>query len=178
MSNDNFDDLSSRSAQGAPIPAKREGWEREMLEKLAFEALREQRLRWLWGIFFKLATLLLAVFVIWMAFDFGGGDMEAVGKHTALVEIDGTIEATGKGSADSVIPALNKAYADEDSVGVILRINSPGGSPVQAGMINDEIARLRKVYPKKPLYVVVDEMCVSGGYYIAAAADKIFVNKA
>src|SRR5205085_11158844 len=78
----------------------------------------------------------------------------------------------------TVIPALNSAFSDSNSVGVILRINSPGGSPVQAGMINDEIIRLRKAYPKKPLHVVVDEMCASGGYYIAVAADKIFVNKA
>ena len=77
-----------------------------------------------------------------------------------------------------MIPALNSAFSDNNSVGVILRINSPGGSPVQAGMINDEITRLRKAYPKKPLHVVVDEMCASGGYYIAVAADKIYVNKA
>jgi len=77
-----------------------------------------------------------------------------------------------------VIPALDKAFAADDSVGVILKINSPGGSPVQAGMINDEIVRLRKEYPKKPIYVVVEEMCASGGYYIAVAADKIYVNKA
>ncbi len=95
-----------------------------------------------------------------------------------MIDINGTIEAEGRGSASIVIPALDKAFAASDSVGVILRINSPGGSPVQAGMINDEIVRLRKEYPTKPLYVVVEEMCASGGYYIAAAADKIYVNKA
>ncbi|MFX6218066.1 S49 family peptidase, partial [Acinetobacter baumannii] len=92
--------------------------------------------------------------------------------------IRGTIESEGQGSAGVVIPALDKAFAASDSVGVILKINSPGGSPVQAGMINDEITRLRKAYPKKPIYVVVEEMCASGGYYIAVAADKIYVNKA
>jgi protease-4 len=102
-----------------------------------------------------------------------------VGRHTALIEIEGNIDSEGSGSADNVIPALNKAFADGGSAAVVLRINSPGGSPVQAGMIVDEIRRLkRKGYPDKPLYVVVDEICASGGYYIAAAADKIYVNKA
>lgn len=158
---------------------KNDGWERETLEKLAFATLNEQRARRRWGIFFKLATLAVVCVGIWLALDYGNADLETVGRHTALVEIDGAIEAGGgSGAADSVIPALNRAYADADSVGVILHINSPGGSPVQAGMINDEMQRLRKAFPQKPLYVVVDEMCASGGYYIAAGADKIFVNKA
>jgi signal peptide peptidase SppA len=101
-----------------------------------------------------------------------------LGRHTALIEIDGEIEAEGSGAADNVIPSLNKAFADAGSAAVVLRINSPGGSPVQAGIIVDEILRLKRGYPNKPLYVVVDEICASGGYYIAAAADKIYVNKA
>ncbi|HEY8101980.1 MAG TPA: S49 family peptidase [Burkholderiaceae bacterium] len=158
---------------------QKEGWEREVLEKLVFATLNEQRARRRWGIFFKFVTLALVIWGILLAFDFGNNDIEFEGKHTALVEIDGTIESgAGGGSAETVIPALDSAFSDSNSVGVILRINSPGGSPVQAGMINDEITRLRKTYPKKPLHVVVDEMCASGGYYIAVAADKIFVNKA
>lgn len=150
-----------------------------MLEKLALDAVREQRARRRWGIFFRFVILALIGLSIWAAFDFGGGETDVVGRHTALVEINGAIEAGGSsGSAELVIPALDRAFSDPESVGVILRINSPGGSPVQAGMINDEITRLRKAHPKKPLYVVVEEMCASGGYYIAAAADKIFVNKA
>lgn len=156
----------------------KDGWERDVLEKLAFATIAEQRARRRWGIFFKFLTLAIVVFGIAAAFDFGDANMDTVGTHTALIEIDGTIEAGGAGAADTVIPALNKAYSDDTAIGVILRINSPGGSPVQAGMINDEIVRLRKAYPKKPLYVVVDEICASGGYYIAVAADKIFVNKA
>jgi len=101
-----------------------------------------------------------------------------LGKHTALIEINGTIESGGKSSAESVISALNKAYEDKSAVGIILRANSPGGSPVQAGMINDEIVRLQQEYPNKPLYVVVEEMCASGCYYIAAAANRIYVDKA
>ncbi|MDB5763495.1 MAG: family peptidase [Herminiimonas sp.] len=179
MNDNNYENTSTQqSSQDTVGQSKKEGWERDMLERLAFAALREQRARRRWGIFFKLALLALVVFAIWVAFDFSGTDMESVGSHTALIEIDGTIEAGGAGAAEAVIPALDKAYADSGSVGVILRINSPGGSPVQAGMINDEITRLRKAYPQKPLYVVVEEMCASGGYYIAAAADKIYVNKA
>nr|WP_243656830.1 S49 family peptidase [Paucimonas lemoignei] len=154
-------------------------WERDVLEKLALEALREQRARRRWSIFFKLAFLALACIVLWRVLGLGNAASEVSTTHTALIEIDGQISSGGgSGDADSVIPALNRAFSDSGSVGVILRINSPGGSPVQAGMINDEIKRLRAEYPKKPLYVVVDEMCASGGYYIAAAATKIFVNKA
>ena len=174
-----MNDIDSNATPASNNATVKAGWERELIEKLALSTLKEQRARRRWGIFFKLATLAVVIAAIWVAFDYGKGDLETVGPHTALIEIDGTIESGGgSGAADSVIPALNRAYADNDSVGVILRINSPGGSPVQAGMINDEMQRLRKAYPKKPLYVVVDDMCASGGYYIAAGADKIFVNKA
>ncbi len=163
----------------APVAANAV-WEQKVLERLVFAALKEQRAHRRWGIFFKLLSLLIVLFGLWAYFDFnlGGADMEALGRHTALIDIDGAIESDGSGSAASVIPALNKAFSDSGSVAVVLHINSPGGSPVQAGMIVDEILRLRKGYPAKPLYVVVDEMCASGGYYIAASADKIFVNKA
>lgn len=162
----------------ATADAKKGGWERDVLEKLALFAVKEQRARRRWSIFFKITGLAIFVFVVWSALNYTKSDTEPVGAHTALIEISGTIEAEGRGSASTVIPALDKAFAASDSRGVILRINSPGGSPVQAGMINDEIVRLRQEYPKKPLYVVVEEMCASGGYYIAAAADKIYVNKA
>jgi protease-4 len=157
---------------------KKGGWERDVLEKLAMFTVREQRARRRWGIFFKIAALVVVLYAIWAAFNYSTASSETIGAHTALIDINGNIEADGRGSAQVVIPALDKAFAATDSVGVILRINSPGGSPVQAGMIYDEIIRLRKAYPAKPLYVVVEEMCASGGYYIAAAADKIYVNKA
>jgi protease-4 len=155
-------------------------WEREVLEKLVFATLKEQRAHRRWGIFFKSSSLIALLFGLWIYsdFTFTGTDLETLTRHTALIEINGAIESEGSGSAAVVIPELNKAFSDAGSVAVVLRINSPGGSPVQAGMIVDEIRRLRKGYPAKPLYVVVDEMCASGGYYIAAAADKIFVNKA
>lgn len=170
-------DTSGSSATPAPS-ARREGWERDVLEKLAFANLREQRAARRWRIFLRLLTLVVIAWGFWLAAGITTTTPEALGPHTALIEIDGTIEAGTSGSADAVIPALQRAFDEPNSAGVILRINSPGGSPVQAGLINDEISRLRAEYPRKPLYVVVDEVCASGGYYIAAAADKIYVNKA
>lgn len=181
--NTNENGATPASAQGSPAAATaaaRSGnWEREVLEKLVFATLQEQRAHRRWGIFFKIFSLLVVLFALWVYYDYNNGDdSETLGRHTALIDIDGAIESEGSGSAAVVIPALDKAFSDTGSVAVVLHINSPGGSPVQAGMIVDEILRLRKGYPAKPLYVVVDEMCASGGYYIAAAADKIYVNKA
>ena len=178
MSNEHYENTSSPASQDTSRYSQKNGWERDVLEKLAFASLRELRAQRRWSIFFRLVSLSIVAFVIWIAMDFGAANSTAVASHTALIEIDGAIEAGGRSAADAIIPALNKAYADKGSVGIIMHINSPGGSPVQAGIINDEIARLRKIYPQKPLYVVVGEMCASGGYYVAAAADKVFVNKA
>jgi protease-4 len=171
-------DLPDEISPPTSLPAG--NWERDTLEKLVFATVNERRSARRWGIFFKLSFLTLAFFALWSLYDFNffDSDGELVGKHTALVEIKGEIEDEGSGSADVVIPALNKAFADLESVAVVLRINSPGGSPVQAGAIVDEIARLKRGYPDKKVYVVVDEICASGGYYIAAAADQIYVNKA
>jgi protease-4 len=174
---DNINKDSPIDSTPAAAPAAA-NWERETLEKLVFATLKEQRAARRWGIFFRLVFLALALFAIWTYFDLGGSDVESLGRHTALIEIDGSIDTDGSGSADNVVPSLDKAFSDAGSAAVVLRINSPGGSPVQAGIIVDEINRLKKGYPNKPLYVVVDEICASGGYYIAAAADKIYVNKA
>ncbi len=155
-------------------------WERATLEKLVFATVQERRAARRWGIFFKLSFLLVAILALLTYVDstFGLGGDESLGRHTALIEINGEIESEGSGAADTVIPSLNKAFSDAGSAAVVLRIDSPGGSPVQAGIIVDEIQRLKRGYPDKPLYVVVDEMCASGGYYIASAADRIYVNKA
>ena len=169
------------SAQPQPVSATvpAANWEREVLEKLVFATLKEQKSSRRWGIFFKFATLLVIIVALGSYFDFNWtGSEETLGRHTALIEIDGAIESEGSGAASVVIPALNKAFSDSGSVAVVMHINSPGGSPVQAGMIVDEMNRLRKGYPGKPLYVVVDEICASGCYYIAAGADRIYVNKA
>jgi len=159
--------------------ANPESWERQTLEKLALSALLEQRRARQWSIFFRLLTLVF-MFLVLFAFMgwFNKNEAPITGKHTALVELRGVLAAGGEASADRVISGLREAFKDKDTKGVILLINSPGGSPVQAGYINDEIRRLRIKYPQTPLYAVVEDICASGGYYVAAAADKIFVDKA
>ncbi|GAB4063492.1 S49 family peptidase [Uliginosibacterium sediminicola] len=172
------------SESGKEVSASSEPhWERSVLEKLAFESLKEQRRRRRWGIFFKLLGFAYAGVVVAMIWGAGHHDKDGKtvaggGRHTALVELEGAIGAGGQASAEVINSALNDAFADAGTAGVILHINSPGGSPVQSGIINDEIGRLRKLHPNIPLYVVVEDICASGGYYIAAAADKIFVDKA
>ena len=159
-------------------PQNQSPWERELLEKIAMATLQEQKAKRRWGIFFKLAALAYFVAVLVLVVDWGGAEKLAESKHTALINVRGTIDATGDSSADKISGALHSAFEDKGTAGVILRINSPGGSPVQSGIVYDEIRRLRAKHPEIPLYVVVEDICASGGYYVAAAADKIFVNKA
>jgi protease IV len=158
-------------------PPNTTSWERATLERLAFGALTEQRKARRWGLFFKLLSVAYVAFLTFMLLDWRGGESTS-GTHTALVEIDGQISAKGQASADRVNGALQSAFKDKGTRGVILRINSPGGSPVQSGIIYDEIQRLRKKYPDIPMYAVVEDLCASGGYYIASSADKIYVDKA
>jgi len=149
------------------------------LEKIAFASIKEQRAKRRWGIFFKLAVLAYFVTALVLVVDWGGGSEKlADGKHSALINVRGVINATGDASAEKINGALQSAFEDKRTAGVILRINSPGGSPVQSGIVYDEIRRLRAKYSDIPLYVVVEDLCASGGYYIASAADKIFVDKA
>jgi len=152
-------------------------WERGLIEKLATAALKEQRRARLWGIFWKLLTFAYITFVIVMAIDWRGGGESKGDRHTALVEINGVIAPGSDASADKVMAALQAAFKDKGTQGVVLRINSPGGSPVQAQNIFDEIRRLRQKYPEIHLYAVVEDLCASGGYYVAAAAEKIYVAK-
>ena len=153
-------------------------WERRVIEKLATDALREQRLARRWGIFFKLLAFGYLAFLVLLALDWRGDSDAVSGKHTALVELTGVIDSSGEASADHITAALQSAFKDKNTQGVILRVNSPGGSPVQAGVIYDEIRRLRGLYPNIPLYAVVEDICASGGYYVASAADRIYVDKA
>ncbi|MGH8751964.1 MAG: S49 family peptidase [Burkholderiales bacterium] len=155
------------------------GWERQIVEKLASSALQEQRRARHWSIFFKLLMFIWLFAVLFLTAGWiGKKDGAIAGKHTALVELSGVIAPGSEASAENVTSGLQEAFKDKNTVGVILRINSPGGSPVQAGHINDEIRRLRAKYPDIPLYAVVEDICASGGYYVAAAADKIYVDKA
>ena len=158
--------------------ADNENWERELVTKLATAALKEQRRARLWGIFFKLLTFAYITFAVLLALDWKGKTDITGGKHTALVELNGVIAPGADASADKLNAALQAAFEDKNTQGVVLRINSPGGSPVQAQQVYDEMRRLRKKYPDIPLYAVVDDICASGGYFIASAADRIYVGKA
>jgi len=157
-----------------------ENWERDILRDLAFATITEQRRARRWRIFFILLFFiyLFVTLLIFVEPDWLSGDEDAGKKHTALVEVQGIIAADTQASADKIVTSLRRAFKDEKTAGVIIRINSPGGSPVQAGYINDEIKRLREKYPNIPVYAVATDMCTSGGYYIAAAADEIYADKA
>ena len=154
-------------------------WEREVLEKLAFQSLKEQKRNRFWSVFFKSLTFIwLFLMLFYMLNWIGGASGNSSEDHTALIDIQGEIGAQDQVNADSVVSSLHDAYDNKHTKGVILRINSPGGSPVQAGIINDEIKRQRSLHPEIPVYAVVEDICASGGYYIAVAADKIYVDKA
>lgn len=154
------------------------GWERQTLEKLVFATLAEQRSARRWRTFFRLAWLGIFVLVAWALMGRGGASSTDKSlPHTAVVEIKGEIASGADASAEFVVAAMRAAFEDSGAQAVVLLINSPGGSPVQAGIINDEIKRLKAKY-KKPVYAVVEESCASAAYYIAAGADKIFVDKA
>jgi protease-4 len=153
-------------------------WERNLIGKLASEALAEQRRRRRWGIFFKLLTFAYITVVLLLMVDWSSvGDLSSGKKHTAVVELSGIIAPGADASAENVILGLQAAFKDKNTQGVILRINSPGGSPVQAQTIYDEMRRLRKKYPDIPLYAVVEDICASGGYFVAVGADRIYVAK-
>ena len=173
------DPWTSDRPKDEPTDEKKPGWERDLLEKLAFAAVTEQRRARRWGIFFKLA--LLAYFLLLlgvMVYDKLDQQHLVDGKHTAVVKVSGVIADGTEASASKIIDGLRDAFEDKGTEGVLLEINSPGGSPVQAGYVFDEIQRLREEYPDTPLYAVISDMCASGGYYIAAAADKIYADKA
>ena len=169
---DNNKDVNDMSENAA-------GWERGVLEKLALSAITEQRRARRWSVFFKILMFVYLIAVGAMAFypkfekGMGDGDKE----HTAIVDVLGVIAEGEAANADSIIEGLREAVKNEKTKGVILNINSPGGSPVQSAYIYDEIKRLKTKHPDLPIYAVVSDICASGGYFIAAAADKIYVNK-
>lgn len=154
-------------------------FEQNLVNRIAWEAVAEQRRARRWGIFFKFffAGYLVLFLLLYLPAGMFGGKISG-GKHTALINIEGLIGSDYEANADYIVTGLRAAYEDKNTAGIILRINSPGGSPVQAGYVNDEIKRLREQYPDIPLYAVITDICASGGYYIAAAAEKIYANKA
>jgi protease-4 len=170
--NDNFNDDFEKMS-------KKDNWEKKLVEDLAYASIREKRTARRWGIFFKLATLgyFIALIVLYYSPLEPGKLEKKADKYTALIDVNEVISADTKSSADYIVTALRDAFEDEKAKGVILRMNTPGGSPVQAGYVNDEIYRLRALYPDKKVYAVITDLCASGGYYIAAAADEIYADK-
>ncbi|RKZ39085.1 MAG: signal peptide peptidase SppA [Gammaproteobacteria bacterium] len=166
-----------------PDTSSNDNWERDTLNRLAFATLNEQRRNRRWRTFFVVLSFVYLFLISWPLLYtnwdalFSATELSN-DKHTALVEVQGIIASDTEASADNIIEGLRKAFKNDDTKGVIIRINSPGGSPVQAGYIYDEMKRLRQKYPDIPVYAVATDLCASGGYYIAAAADEIYADKA
>ena len=174
MSTPEEDQLSPLASAAAP--ASQPAWN-AVAEQLARDMLRDRRSERRWRIFFRLAWLLLVMAVAYAVFAARSHSATQNGPHTALIEIRGEIAVDGEASAENLVPGIKSAFEDDNAQAVVLRCNSPGGSPVQAGIINDEIRRLKKLHNKK-VYTVIEETCASGAYYIAVAADEIYADKA
>jgi protease-4 len=152
-------------------------WERKVIQDLAFAAIKEQRASRRWGYVFKAFIVLYLVAIVIMANPSADISTHQT-AHTALVEINGEISATADANADTIVTGIRDAFDNQHAKGLILRLNTPGGSPVQSGVINDEIMRLKATRPDFPVYAVIQDICASGGYYIAVAADEIYADKA
>ncbi len=161
------------SEQQAPI------WEQKTMEKLLFEGLKEQRRRRRWGIFFKIMFLLCIIAVLWLVWP-SDNTITTPGlsakKHIAMVDVKGEIDESASASADNIISGLQQSFKDKDTQAIILRINSPGGSPVQSANVYNEIRYQQKKHPNIKVYVVCSDVCASGAYYIASAADYIYAS--
>lgn len=174
---DKHEDKTDRPQEAAD---NQEHWARDLIGRVAFTALLEQRRARRWGIFFKLLLFiyLFALLFVYFVPDDWQGLIKMGGPHTALVSVDGLIAPGTEASAENVLTGLRDALEDGNTAGVILEINSPGGSPVQAGVMYDEIMRLRKAHPDTPIFAVITDAGASGGYYVASAAEKIYANRA
>lgn len=176
---DNFGEFPPSSANNNTNSSSSQStsWERKVLEDLAFAALKEQRTSRRWGYVFKglMFTYLIALLLLALPSAELPAHKEA---HTALVEINGEIAASAEANADTIVTGIRDAFDNTSAKGLILRLNTPGGSPVQAGIINDEIKRLQLTRPDFPVYAVIQDVCASGGYYIAVAAKEIYADKA
>ncbi|MCU0928471.1 MAG: S49 family peptidase [Burkholderiaceae bacterium] len=173
----NDDTPAAASPASAPTrEARLDGLERSV-DRLVQEVMRDRRSERRWRVFFRLAWFGLFLAVAYAIFVETRGPTAPAGPHTALVEIRGEIASESDANAEAIVSGLRSAFEDQGAQAVVLRINSPGGSPVQAGIVNDEIQRLKVKHGKK-VYAVVEEVCASGAYYVAVAADEIFVDKA
>lgn len=157
---------------------RKEGWERELIEKLALASFEESRKARRWGLFFKIFIAVYLVVLLLLTQSGIWGEKALASRYTALVSLDGEISSESDASANHIVKGLRDAFDDKAAVGVILHANSPGGSPVQSAYIYDEILRLREKYPDKALYAVIGDVCASGCYYAVAAADKIYASPA
>jgi protease-4 len=166
--------------QNAEDESKQAGWEQDLLKRFAFEVLKEQRAARRWGIFFKLLLTFYLLGALAMGMGLGSGEgasFSSDSKITAVVNLEGVIAPDLPASAEKVNKGLRAAFEDSRTAAVVLRINSPGGSPVQSGQINDEIYRLKQKHPKIKVYAAIEDICASGAYYVAAAADEIYADK-
>jgi protease IV len=170
-------DLPPYSAEARKPAESRPGWERETVESLLFATVKEQRANRRWRMFKSMAWLVFFAVLFWALTGKGGASKDVTQPHTAVIEIKGEIADGADASAEFVVAAAKAAFEDAGAQAIVLLINSPGGSPVQAGIINDELKRLKAKH-KKPVYAVVEESCASAAYYIAVSADQIFVDKA
>ena len=171
---DDLQHLRPAGASAAPPPAG--GWN-AVAEQFARDYLKDRRSERRWRVFFRLAWLMLFVLLALFLYAQRYYAAAPTGPHTALIEVRGEIDAGSEASAENLVAALKNAFEDEGAKAIVLRINSPGGSPVQAGIVNDEIYRLKALHGKK-VYAVVEDTCASGAYYIAVAADEIYADKA
>ncbi len=169
--------IKADASTGAASARHTPSWERSALETVALAAITEQRQARRWRNAIRIAWLVFLTALVWLGVDRGGSTADTSTPHTALVKIQGEISSGSEASAELIVAAMRSAFEDKGAQAVVLLINSPGGSPVQAGIINDEILRLKALH-KKPIYAVVEETCASAAYYIASGADKIFVDKA
>ena len=170
------DDFSGPSPSASGDRSQGAAWERATLEKLVFATIREQQAARRWKMFSRFLWLIVFGVIVWLVYT-NNTTTSVSTPHTAVVDIKGEIASGAEASAEYVVASLRSAFEDEGAQAVVLLINSPGGSPVQAGIINDEITRLKGIHDKK-VYAVVEETCASAAYYIAAAADDIYVDKA
>ena len=153
-------------------------WEKQTIEKIAMESLIQQKSSRRWSVFLKLVSLIYLGWVLFFVLTSSNNSTIATGDFTALITLNGEIGIDSEVSAINVKSSLKEVYENPGTKALILAINSPGGSPVQSGIINDEITRYKSLHPQIPVYAVIEDICASGGYYIAVAADKIFVDKA